>query len=92
MEDMLTFLKRLPDNSCSFLCSGMEILDNDEYKDEVNKEIKRALNPDGAYIGNNYGGHLYPEQSGDPEENLSNAIVEEFKYDDYNSITVYRKK
>lgn len=51
-EDMLTFLRRLPDNSVSIICSGidMHVIPNDLYRDEVNKEITRVLSSQGLLV------------------------------------------
>ncbi|MEI6660288.1 MAG: hypothetical protein WCK91_02600 [bacterium] len=52
-EDMLSFLKRLPANSVSIWCSGIDnfVIPDQQYKDDVAKEILRVLHPDGSYIG-----------------------------------------
>lgn len=56
-EDMLTFLKRLPDNSVSILISGVNeailgsnVFNKNEYINNVKNEIKRVLSSDGALI------------------------------------------
>ncbi|MCK9379222.1 MAG: hypothetical protein M0P97_03735 [Candidatus Moranbacteria bacterium] len=52
-DDMLTFLKRLPDNSVSIFISGIDanVLDgNFRYIDEINREIQRVLNDKGAFV------------------------------------------
>lgn len=50
-DDMLSFLKRLPDNSVSVFTFGIthEIV-APSYSSEVAKEIERVLSPDGLYI------------------------------------------
>lgn len=50
-EDMLTFLKRVPEKSVSILFSGIDefILSND-YFDETYKEISRVLHPEGTFM------------------------------------------
>jgi hypothetical protein len=50
--DMLSFLRRLPDNSVSIFASGIDrnIICDNEYLDAVRKEIGRVLHPKGAYI------------------------------------------
>ncbi|MEK9160716.1 MAG: hypothetical protein AAB440_01610 [Patescibacteria group bacterium] len=59
-EDMLTFLKRLPDNSVSVFCSGIDSdIINYEYEKQVSEEIKRVLKDDGAYVGEKFGGHVF---------------------------------
>ena len=52
-EDMLSFLKRLPPNSVSIWCSGIDIniLPDPNYREAVSKEIVRVLHPRGAYVG-----------------------------------------
>lgn len=53
VEDMLTFLRRLPDNSVSIISSGhFQLIQNQEYIDEVGKEMERVLIPDGLLVVN----------------------------------------
>jgi hypothetical protein len=51
-EDMLTSLRRLPNNSVTVLASGtdMTILPNDQYAQEVELEIARTLNQNSAFL------------------------------------------
>jgi hypothetical protein len=51
-EDMLTFLRRLPDESVSILTSGIDecILQSKEYITSVEEEIERTLHQLGTYI------------------------------------------
>lgn len=51
-EDMLTFLRRLPDNSVSVLTSGIDttILVNTEHRREIAKELQRVLSEKGMYM------------------------------------------
>ena len=49
-EDMLDFLKRLPDNSVSILTTGVEVGIEGKFARLVEKEIERVLDPKGAYI------------------------------------------
>ncbi len=51
-EDMLKFVKRLPDNSVSFFASSIDeiILPDEKYRARISDEVKRALNPQGACI------------------------------------------
>lgn len=54
-EDMLSFLKRLPDNSVSVLMSGIDELvmassDAPKYREQVTQEIYRVLNPNGGFL------------------------------------------
>ncbi len=53
-EDMLSFLRRLPDNSVSIFASGIDrnIICDNEYLQAVRDEIARVLHPEGAYICN----------------------------------------
>lgn len=52
-EDMLTFLRRLPDHSVSVFASGIDsLIIPQKYLREVTKEIERVLHPDGAFIMN----------------------------------------
>ncbi len=52
-SDMLSFLRRLPDNSVSIFCSGIDasIISDKKHLDEIRGEIVRVLNPSGGYIG-----------------------------------------
>ena len=51
-EDMLSFLKRLPDRSVSVFCSGIDYtILGVEYESEVSAEIQRVLSDDGVYVG-----------------------------------------
>jgi len=58
-EDMLTFLRRLPNNSVSLLTIGIDsaILNNNNYRNKVEKEMVRVLDPKGAYLS--YASNLY---------------------------------
>jgi len=51
-DDMLTFLKRLPDNSVSILTSGIDniVIKNEDYISQTSEEIFRTLSPNGAHI------------------------------------------
>lgn len=51
-DDMLSFLRRLPDNSVSIICCGMDdiVLPNYPYRKEVEKEMARVLNQKGLII------------------------------------------
>lgn len=52
-EDMLIFLRRLPDNSVSIISSGLTFLiENEIYVDEVKKEMGRVLSPNGFLVVN----------------------------------------
>ncbi|MFA6447261.1 MAG: class I SAM-dependent methyltransferase [Patescibacteria group bacterium] len=58
-EDMLDFLRRLPDRSVSILASGIDsyLIPNKEYLQAVNQEIQRVLHPDGVFMSN-HSNHL----------------------------------
>lgn len=79
-EDMLNFLKRLPNDSVSILCSGIdyEILPDQKYRDETAEQIERVLDPKGAYIGNRDGvgglGFIELKKSNNIEENSSKLL------------------
>jgi len=51
-EDILDFLKRLPDDSVNVLTFGVDdmVLPSSQYRSAVAKEIERVLNSDGMYI------------------------------------------
>ena len=58
-EDMLSFLKRLPDNSISILCSGIDyFIITHDYGYQVKEEISRVLDPNGALL--NYSSEIVP--------------------------------
>lgn len=57
-EDMLDFLKRLPDNSVSILAAGISVDIGREFQSDVEREIARVLDPHGAYI--NYASFFAP--------------------------------
>jgi hypothetical protein len=47
---MLNFLKRMPDNSASILTCGVTVGIGNKYARDVEEQIKRVLDPNGAYI------------------------------------------
>ncbi|MEI7424743.1 MAG: hypothetical protein WCK10_01340 [Candidatus Staskawiczbacteria bacterium] len=51
-QDMLSFLKRLPDNSVSITMGGVgpEIMKDNEYWKEVFKEVERVLSKNGGFL------------------------------------------
>ncbi len=51
-DDMLSFLRRLPDHSVSIFASGIDnfVLDDSDYVRETVTEIVRVLHPTGVYI------------------------------------------
>lgn len=53
IEDMLSFLKRIPDNSVSIFCSGIDrvIISDERHREAIAQEIERVLHPEGGYIG-----------------------------------------
>lgn len=79
-EDMLTFLKRLPDKSVSVLCSGIDfaIIKQPYYEGQVIQEIKRVLRPEGSYVG------------GDEEHIVPNPG--EFQVRSTRKVAIYRPK
>ena len=58
-EDLLDFLKRLPDRSVSVLCSALQrpVINDPTYIDAVNREISRVVHVKGAYV--NYGDSVF---------------------------------
>lgn len=90
-EDMLSFLKRLPDNSVSIFCSGIDyyIIPEQNYRDEVAKEIVRVLNPNGVYIGEQQVGHITLKKAEGIDETVIDNISD--KYLRRQSVRVYRK-
>lgn len=53
LDDMLSFLRRLPDNSVSIISSGqIDVIDNQKYREEVRKEVARVLSDEGFLIVN----------------------------------------
>ena len=70
-EDMLIFLRRLPDNSVSIISSGhFALFQNDKYVWEVQKEMDRVLSPDGFLVWDD---GIPPNT--DHEEIITNACV-----------------
>ena len=59
-EDMLSFLKRLPNDSSNFISSFIDydILEGNFYREEVEKEIYRTLHPKGFYLS--YASKIFP--------------------------------
>jgi hypothetical protein len=59
-EDMLNFLRRLPGDSVSLLCSGIDgdIIPEMDYREATAREIARVLDPEGVYVGHLYPGHI----------------------------------
>jgi hypothetical protein len=51
-DDMLSFLKRLPDNSVSITMSGIDrsVIEDVPYRQDVLKEIERVLDPNGGFL------------------------------------------
>lgn len=84
-ENMRDFIKRLPDNSVSFTCFGIDddILPSEDYRKETRKEIARALSPKGAYI-NDFSSHLTLDGG-----EMEGGNIEK---DDYASYPTYIKK
>lgn len=60
VEDMLSFLKRIPDSSVSIICSGIDrdVISDDKYREGVEKEVVRVMDKKGVYIGGVAGGHI----------------------------------
>ena len=91
-EDMLSFLKRLPDNSVSVWCSGVDnnVISDADYRASVAKEIVRVLHPDGAYAGQVGGMSIKISEN----EAVSRYMVGAKRNDNYhlNAVTIHRKK
>ena len=90
-EDMLTFLKRLPDNSVSIFCSGIDelVMDDNAIRNAIAKEIRRVLSPTGGYVGAGNGHIKLSEDSNIKVEFIGR------KHDyrpDAGSIYVYKKQ
>lgn len=60
-QDILSFLKRLPDNSASLFGFGIDhhVMPDNKYREEVKKEIQRVLSNEGLYL--TYGSSILPE-------------------------------
>jgi hypothetical protein len=60
-EDMLSFLKRIPENSVSCLCAGIDVwvIRNGNYLLDVGKEISRTTHEKGSYL--NLGSNIIPK-------------------------------
>lgn len=89
-EDMLGFLKRLPSNSVSVWCSGIDylVIPDQKYRDEVAKEILRVLHPDGSYVGQKNMSIKLPKTTG---IQVSEFGDKEDKTSNYSAIEVYKK-
>jgi hypothetical protein len=51
-DDMLSFLKRLPDNSVNVFMSGIDqnVIGNPKYTEFIKKEIERVISKEGCYL------------------------------------------
>jgi hypothetical protein len=60
-EDMLTFLKRLPNKSATIFISAIdnEVIPSKEYRNNVKKEIPRCISSNGAYIHSSCKSSIY---------------------------------
>jgi hypothetical protein len=90
-EDMLRFLKRLPEGSVSVFCSGIDrlVIDDESYRNTVAKEIVRVLSQNGAYIGQSWGGHIEIPQ--DPSVQRRFVGKKDGSLPESGSIYAYRK-
>ena len=73
---MLSFLKRLPDNSVSIIMSGINrsLIMNEEYRRQIFLEIERVLNKDGGFLC----------KDSEPPKDLQLEVVSgKSKYDDF---------
>jgi hypothetical protein len=52
-EDMLHFLRRVPENSVSVMAAGIDciIVPDVQLMSDIEKEIKRVLHPEGCFVG-----------------------------------------
>jgi len=68
--DMLSFLQRLPDNSVSVMMGGIDrcVIGDQEYRDQVMREIERVLDPKGGFLSES----SFPE----PSEILETAYTD----------------
>lgn len=89
-EDMLSFLKRLPDNSVSVLNAGIDkiVMPDLRYRNSVAKEIIRVLNPQGGYVGQRFM-HIKLPESNDIEQTTVGSSDE--KDHPYRAAIIYRK-
>jgi hypothetical protein len=76
-NDMLTFLKRLPDNSVSIIMGGVgtEIIDDFEYRDQVFNEINRVLSAKGGFLCENSDPRISKMPDLEEVSNLSNTRI-----------------
>src|SRR3989339_685292 len=92
MEDMLSFLKRVPDTtntSISIICSGIDyhVMPDTTYRHKVAQEILRVLSSSGVYIGDESCGHIelpYPY----PKDMDYSSVSSEEEH----KIAVYKKR
>ena len=83
-EDILTFLRRLPDNSVSIFMGGVDrlLIHDQGYWDSMSKEIERVLSSEGGYIAL-AGSHVEPPKA----ENISTEVIKGSSA----SLVVYKK-
>jgi len=92
-EDMLSFLRRLPADSVSVLCSGIDkeviSLSGKYYEQKVVNEIVRVVNPNGAYVGQRFM-HLRLPESDKIEEIVAGNKDEDLG--SFEAVSIYKKK
>lgn len=93
-EDMLTFLRRLPDNSVSIFASGIDkhIIRDPDYKKAVSREIRRVTSHDGAVVSNYSGMAVLPHWDFFGEGESDFDYDEGFGSDDLDEFVVFRRK
>jgi hypothetical protein len=93
-EDMLDFLRRLPPESVSILCSGIDenvLPDNkfgSDYMEAVAREILRVMHPDGGYVGQRFMHIELPKSDEISEVTVGN---DDEKDGAYEAVNIYRK-
>lgn len=88
-NDVLTFLKRLPNNSVSIIMSGFgsETTNFDsKYREEISKEISRVLDPKGGFLNYNSSANFF-------DMNMDIAADERDKSSSYPvQYTIFKKR
>ncbi len=89
-QDMLDFLERLPDDSVSILCSGIDttIIWDTRKRKSIATEIFRVLSPDGCYVWNNIWYNSNRSHINEFWENIKGCM----RFEVYKNAIVYRKK
>ena len=77
-EDMLSFLRRLPEKSVSIFCSGLDwtILPDNKYNNAVRIELNRVISPEGCCVV--YASIIKPSEEQFDSENFDDQFTKDF--------------